>query len=170
MPLLGNTEVNMEKNIPLTQKKFDELNERLKYLQTTGKAEVALALKTAKEFGDLSENAEYTAAKDAQEKLEIDIYKIETILSSAYPIDVSLLSTKTVSIGNTVKVLYDGDDEEDAETYQILNKIEVDTANNKISDESPLGSALMGHKKGDEVTFKVPGGRPVTLKILAIGK
>ncbi len=160
----------MENKIPLTQKKFDELTEKLHYLKTTGKAEVALALKTAKEFGDLSENAEYTAAKDAQEKLEIEIFKTEEILSQAYPIDVSLLGTKVVGIGNSVKVLYDGDDEEDAETYKILNRIEVDSAHNIISDESPLGAALMGHKKGDEVSFKVPGGASITLTILSISK
>ncbi len=160
----------MERTIPLTQKRFDELTERLQMLKTTGKAEIALALKTAKEFGDLSENAEYTAAKDAQEKLEIEIYKTEEILSNAYPIDVSTLSTKEVSVGNVVKVLYDGDDEEDAETYQILNRIEVDTANNKISDESPLGAALMGKKKGEKVSFKAPGGRMISLTILNISK
>jgi transcription elongation factor GreA len=160
----------MERTIPLTQKKFDELTERLQMLKTTGKAEIALALKTAKEFGDLSENAEYTAAKDAQEKLEIEIYKTEEILSNAYPIDVSTLSTKEVSVGNVVKVLYEGDDEEDAEIYQILNRIEVDTANNKISDESPLGAALMGKKKGDKVSFKAPGGNRISLTILNIGK
>lgn len=160
----------MEKTIPLTQKKFDELTARLQELKTTGKAEIALALKTAKEFGDLSENAEYTAAKDAQEKLEIEIYKTEEILSKAYPIDTSLLSTKEIAVGNIVKVLYDGDDEEDAETYQILNRIEVDTAHNKISDESPLGAALIGKKKGELVSFKAPGGNLITLKILTISK
>ncbi|MBQ9114984.1 MAG: transcription elongation factor GreA [Clostridia bacterium] len=160
----------MEKTIPLTQKKFDELTARLQELKTTGKAEIALALKTAKEFGDLSENAEYTAAKDAQEKLEIEIYKTEEILSKAYPIDTSLLSTKEIAVGNIVKVLYDGDDEEDAETYQILNRIEVDTAHNKISDESPLGAALIGKKKGELVSFRAPGGNLITLKILTISK
>ncbi len=160
----------MEKTIPLTQKKFDELTNKLHELKTTGKAEIALALKTAKEFGDLSENAEYTAAKDAQEKLEIEIYKTEEILSKAYPIDTSLLSTKEIAVGNVVKVLYDGDDEEDAEIYQILNRIEVDTANNKISDESPLGAALIGKKKGETVSFKVPGGNLVMLKVLNISK
>ena len=133
----------MEKKIPLTQKHFDELTAKLNYLKTEGKAEVALALKTAKEFGDLSENAEYTAAKDAQQKLETDIVRLEEILSVAYPIDMSLISTKTVQVGLTVKVLFDGDDEEDAETYTIVNPLEVDTTANKISDESPLGKALI---------------------------
>ena len=160
----------MEKTIPLSQQYFDELNSRLQYLKTTGKAEVALALKTAKEFGDLSENAEYTAAKDAQQKLEIDIMRLEEILAQAYPIDMSLVSTKSVQIGLSVKVLFDGDDEEDAETYTIVNSLEVNTAENKISDESPLGKELMGKKKGDEVSFKSPGGAMVGLKILEIKK
>ena len=160
----------MEKTIPLTQKYFDELNSRLQYLKTDGKAEVALALKTAKEFGDLSENAEYTAAKDAQQKLEIDIMRLEEILAKAYPIDMSLVSTKSVQIGLTVKVLFDGDDEDLAETYTIVNSLEVRTAENKISDESPLGKALIGKKKGDSVTFRSPGGASIGLKILEIRK
>ena len=160
----------MEKKIPLTQKHFDELTAKLNYLKTEGKAEVALALKTAKEFGDLSENAEYTAAKDAQQKLETDIVRLEEILSVAYPIDMSLISTKTVQVGLTVKVLFDGDDEEDAETYTIVNPLEVDTTANKISDESPLGKALIGKQAGDDVTFKSPGGTMIDLKILEITK
>ena len=160
----------MEKKIPLTQKHFDELTAKLNYLKTEGKAEVALALKTAKEFGDLSENAEYTAAKDAQQKLETDIVRLEEILSVAYPIDMSLISTKTVQVGLTVKVLFDGDDEEDAETYTIVNPLEVDTTANKISDESPLGKALIGKQAGDGVTFKSPGGAMIDLRILEITK
>ena len=160
----------MEKTIPLTQKYFDELNSRLQYLKTDGKAEVALALKTAKEFGDLSENAEYTAAKDAQQKLEIDIMRLEEILAKAYPIDMSLVSTKSVQIGLTVKVLFDGDDEDLAETYTIVNSLEASTAENKISDESPLGKALIGKKMGDSVTFRSPGGASIGLKILEIRK
>ena len=160
----------MEKKIPLTQKHFDELTAKLNYLKTEGKAEVALALKTAKEFGDLSENAEYTAGKDAQQKLETDIVRLEEILSVAYPIDMSLISTKTVQVGLTVKVLFDGDDEEDAETYTIVNPLEVDTTANKISDESPLGKALIGKQAGDGVTFKSPGGAMIDLKILEITK
>ena len=160
----------MEKKIPLTQKHFDELTAKLNYLKTEGKAEVALALKTAKEFGDLSENAEYTAAKDAQQKLETDIVRLEEILSVAYPIDMSLISTKTVQVGLTVKVLFDGDDEEDAETYTIVNPLEVDTSANKISEERHLGKALIGKQAGDDVTFKSPGGAMIDLKILEITK
>ncbi len=160
----------MDKKIPLTQKKFDELTARLQECKTTGKMEVAQALKTAKEFGDLSENAEYTAAKDAQQKLEIEIAKLEEILSSAYPIDPSSLSTKTVGVGLRVKVLFDGDPEELAEEYTIVNSLEVNTAENKISDESPLGSALIGKAKGDSASFKSPTGRTLSLKILEISK
>ena len=160
----------MEKTIPLTQKYFDGLDSGLQYLETDGKAGVALALQTAKEFGDLSENAEYTAAKDAQQKLEIDIMRLEEILAQAYPIDMSLVSTKSVQIGLTVKVLFDGDDEDLAETYTIVNSLEVSTVENKISDESPLGKALIGKKKGDSVTFRSPGGASIGLKILEIRK
>ena len=160
----------MDKKIPLTQKKFDELTSRLQECKTTGKMEVAQALKTAKEFGDLSENAEYTAAKDAQQKLEIEIVKLEEILANAYPIDPTSLSTKTVGIGLKVKVLFDGDPEEFAEEYTIVNSLEVNTAENKISDESPLGSALMGKAKGESASFKSPTGKTLSLKILDISK
>ncbi len=160
----------MDKRIPLTQKKFDELTSRLQECKTTGKMEVAQALKTAKEFGDLSENAEYTAAKDAQQKLEIEIVKLEEILANAYPIDPTSLSTKTVGIGLKVKVLFDGDPEEFAEEYTIVNSLEVNTAENKISDESPLGSALMGKAKGESASFKSPTGKTLSLKILDISK
>lgn len=160
----------MEKKIALTQKYYDELTARLNYLKTDGKAEVALALKTAKEFGDLSENAEYTAAKDAQQKLETDIVRLEEILSAAYPIDMSLIGTKAVQVGLKVKVLFDGDDEEDAESYTIVNPLEVDTSNGKISDESPLGKALIGKQAGEEASFKSPGGATIKLKVLEISK
>lgn len=160
----------MDKRIPLTQKKFDELTSRLQECKTTGKMEVAQALKTAKEFGDLSENAEYTAAKDAQQKLEIEIVKLEEILANAYPIDPTSLSTRTVGIGLKVKVLFDGDPEEFAEEYTIVNSLEVNTAENKISDESPLGSALMGKAKGESASFKSPTGKTLSLKILDISK
>ena len=160
----------MEKKIALTQKYYDELTARLNYLKTDGKAEVALAFKTAKEFGDLSENAEYTAAKDAQQKLETDIVRLEEILSAAYPIDMSLIGTKAVQVGLKVKVLFDGDDEEDAESYTIVNPLEVDTSNGKISDESPLGKALIGKQAGEETSFKSPGGATIKLKVLEISK
>jgi transcription elongation factor GreA len=157
----------MEKTIPLTQAKYDELTKQLKQCETVERTEVSNAIKAAKEFGDLSENAEYSAAKDAQEKLEIKIAQLAEILAKAYPIDTSLLSTKTVSVGNYVKVL---DVELDEEvTYQIVSSIEASSNENKISDQSPIGKALIGRSKGETVFSKTPAGA-IELKILDISK
>lgn len=158
----------MEKTIPLTQKKYDELVAKLNQCETQGRADVSEAIRLAKEFGDLSENAEYSAAKNAQEKLEIEIANLTQIISKAYPIDVTLLSTKTVSIGNIVK-LYDMEFEEEC-TYQIVSSYESCVDENKISDNSPIGKALLGKKKGDIVKVIVPSGSPLEMEILDITK
>lgn len=157
----------MEKTIPLTQQKFDELTKKLKLNETVKRTEVSDAIKAAKEFGDLSENAEYSAAKDAQEKLEIEIANLNEILSKAFPIDTSLLNTKTIAVGNFVTV-YDAEYDEQIK-YQIVSSIEASSADNKISDQSPIGSVLIGKTKGDTVVSKAPGGT-ITLKILEISK
>lgn len=157
----------MEKTIPLTQQKFDELTKKLKHNETVRRTEVSDAIKAAKEFGDLSENAEYSAAKDAQEKLEIEIANLNEILSKAYPIDTSLLNVKTIAVGNFVTV-YDAEYDEQIK-YQIVSSIEASSADNKISDQSPIGSVLIGKTKGDTVVSKTPGGT-ITLKILDISK
>lgn len=157
----------MDKTIPLTQAKFDELTKQLKQCETVERTNVSNAIKAAKEFGDLSENAEYSAAKDAQEKLEIKIAQLAEILAKAYPIDTSMLNTKTVSVGNFVKVL----DVEygDEFSYQIVSSIEASSNENKISDQSPIGKALIGKSKGETVVAKTPAGT-IELKILDITK
>ncbi|HOK82262.1 MAG TPA: transcription elongation factor GreA [Clostridia bacterium] len=157
----------MEKTIPLTQQKYDELTQKLRYLETVKRTEVSEAIKAAKEFGDLSENAEYSAAKDAQEKLEIEIAKLSEILAKAYPIDVSLLNNKTVAVGNYVTVLDMEFDEEIK--YQIVSSYEASSSENKISDQSPIGKALIGRSKGEVVISKTPGGS-LQFKILDISK
>lgn len=158
----------MDKTIPLTQAKFDELTQRLKYCETVRRTEISDAIKYAKEFGDLSENAEYSAAKDAQEKLEIEIANLTETLSKSYPIDISLLSTKTVGIGTKVTIFDMNFDEE--VTYQIVSSIEASSAENKISDQSPIGKAVIGKKKGDLVKAVLPNGISINLKILNISK
>ncbi|HOB63650.1 MAG TPA: transcription elongation factor GreA [Clostridia bacterium] len=157
----------MEKTIPLTQQKYDELTQKLRYLETVKRTEVSDAIKAAKEFGDLSENAEYSAAKDAQEKLEIEIAKLSEILAKAYPIDVSLLNNKTVAVGNYVTVL-DMEFNEEIK-YQIVSSYEASSSENKISDQSPIGKALIGRSKGEVVISKTPGGS-LQFKILDISK
>jgi|AGTN01.3.fsa_nt_gi transcription elongation factor GreA len=158
----------MDKTIPLTQAKFDELTVRLKYLETVRRTEISEAIKFAKEFGDLSENAEYSAAKDAQEKLEIEIATLTETLTKSYPIDLSLLGTKTVQIGNKVTVYDMNFDEE--QTYQIVSSIEANSSENKISDQSPIGKAIINKKKGDVVRAALPGGHTINLKILSVSK
>lgn len=158
----------MEKTIPLTQNKFDELTQKLRYYETVRRTEISDAIKFAKEFGDLSENAEYSAAKDAQEKLEIEIAQLTEILSKAYPIDTSVLSTKSVGIGTKVTI-YDVNFDEEV-TYQIVSSIEANSAENKISDQSPIGKAIMGKKKGDTVVAHLPTGATLEIKILNISK
>lgn len=159
--------MQMEKNIPLTQEYFDELKEKLKIMQTDGRTKVADDIQTAISFGDLSENAEYTAAKAAQEKLEIEIMKLEAILDRSYPIDKSMISLKKIGHGNIVKIkdLVFGD----IETYTIVSPEEGDINRNKITADSPMGAALMTHKKGEVVSYTAPGG-VMKVEILEISK
>lgn len=158
----------MEKTVPLTQGKFDELTEELRLCETVKRTEVSEAIKLAKEFGDLSENAEYSAAKEAQERLEIEIARLNKILAESYPIDLTLLGTKTVAIGNKVKV-YDRMDEEEL-IYTLVSSIEANSAEMKLSDQSPIGKVLIGKKKGDVVTIKTPTGFMREFEILDISK
>jgi len=157
----------MEKNIPLTQEFFDKLTEKLQKMMTEGRTKIEKEIKIAKEYGDLSENVEYSSAKDAQQQLEMEIATISDILLRAYPIDFSLVGTKKVSVGNLVTI-YDYEFDEEA-TYRIVSSVEASTIENKISVDSPLGKALLDHKKGEEVIFKTPGG-DAKVKILNISK
>ena len=154
----------MAKNI-LTQKKFDELTAQLLECKTTKRDEISKAIKTAKEFGDLSENAEYSAAKAEQEANEIEIARLEEILSDVEIINESDISNKQAGIGTTVK-LYDEKFQEEV-TYSIVSSLESNVLENKISDQSPLGRAIVGHKAGDKIVAKTPSG-DMSFKVLSI--
>ncbi len=154
-------------NITLTKAKYEELTERLNYLVTTRRSEISQAIKQAKEFGDLSENAEYSAAKDEQVANETEILRLEETLAHATIIDESSISTRNVSIGNIVTVLDVAENEEI--TYCIVSTLEANSRENKISDKSPIGKALIGHKKGDTVKAATPAGE-IQYKILSIKK
>lgn len=156
-----------EKEVLLTQEGYDNLEKELDYLRTEKRAEIAERIKVALGFGDLSENSEYDEAKNAQAANEIKIANLETKLRYAKIIDESEIDTKTVQVGNTVKVL-DIEFNEEVE-YTIVGSTEVDLSQNKISNESPIGSALIGAKKGQEVEFKIPDGT-AKYKILSIKK
>ena len=131
------------------------------------RSEISERIKVALGFGDLSENSEYDEAKNAQASNEIKIAELENKLRYAKIIDESEIDTKTVQVGNKVKVL-DMEFDEEVE-YTIVGSTEVDLSQNRISNESPIGSALLGAKKNQVVEAQTPGG-VVKFKILAIKK
>ncbi len=156
-----------EKEILLTQEGYNNLEKELEYLKTEKRTEISERIKVALGFGDLSENSEYDEAKNAQASNETKIAELENKLRYAKVIDESEIDTKTVQVGNTVKVL-DMEFDEEVE-YTIVGSTEVDLAQNKISNESPVGAALLGSKKSQVVEAQVPAG-VIKLKILEIKK
>lgn len=155
------------KEILLTQEGYDNLEKEVEYLKTEKRAEIAERIRVALGFGDLSENSEYDEAKNAQASNETKIAELENKLRYAKIIDESEVDTKTVQIGNVVKV-HDMEFDEDVE-YTIVGSTEVDLSQNKISNESPIGAALLGAKKNQVVTVEAPAGT-MQFKILAIKK
>ena len=156
-----------EKEVILTKEGYDKLEEELNYLKTEKRTEVAERIKVALGFGDLSENSEYDEAKSAQAENETKIAELEAKIRNAKIIDEKEIDTKTVQIGNTV-VLHDEEFDEDVE-YTIVGSTEVNVAENKISNESPIGKALLGRKKGEVVDVDAPQG-VIKFKILSIKK
>ena len=156
-----------EKEVWLSQEEIKKREERLDYLKTTRRLEIAEQLKVARAFGDLSENAEYDAAKNEQAKNEYDIVQLENELKIAKVIDESSLSKTVVNVGNTVTM--QNMDTGDELVYQIVGSAETDPLNHKISNESPIGKTVLGHKRNEIVEVVTPGGM-LKLKILKIGK
>ncbi len=156
-----------EKEVILTQEGYNKLEQELNYLKTEKRTEIAERIKVALGFGDLSENAEYDEAKTAQSENENQIAELETKIRNAKIIDEKEIDTKTVQIGNQVKV-HDLEFDEDI-VYTIVGSTEVNLLENKISNESPLGKALLGAEKGDIVNVEAPAGI-MKYKILAIKK
>ena len=156
-----------KKEVLLTQEGYDKLDAELNYLRTEKRAEIADRIKVALGFGDLSENSEYDEAKTAQAENETRIVELEDKLRHAKIIDQKDINTDTVQVGNIVKVL-DMEFDEKIE-YQIVGSTEVNLAENKISNESPLGAAILGAKKNKVVEVNAPGGI-MKYKILSIKK
>lgn len=156
-----------EKEVIISQEGYNKLEQELETLKTEKRAEIAERIKIALGFGDLSENSEYDEAKTAQAENEEKIAEIEKKLRLAKIIDESEIDTKTVQVGNIVKV-FDEEFDEEVE-YTIVGSTEVDLTQNKISNESPLGSALLGKKKNEVVQVEVPDGI-AKYKILSIKK
>ena len=156
-----------EKEVILTQEGFDKIEKELEYLRTEKRSEIADRIKVALGFGDLSENSEYDEAKNAQAENEALIVELENKVRYAKIIDESEIDTKTVQVGNTVKLL-DMEFNEEV-TYTIVGSTEVDLTQNRISNESPMGKALLGAKKNQTVEVQAPAG-VIKYKILSITK
>lgn len=156
-----------EKEVILTQEGYNNLEKELNFLKTEKRADIADRIKVALGFGDLSENSEYDEAKNAQAENEVKIAELENKLRHAKIIDEKEIDTETVQIGNIVKVL-DIEFDEKIE-YTIVGSTEVNLAENKISNESPLGEALLGAKKNQTVEVSAPAGI-MKYKILSIKK
>jgi transcription elongation factor GreA len=156
----------MPRETVLTQDGFEKLKSEIEHLRTTKRREVAERIKEAREFGDISENAEYDHAKNEQAMLETRIAQLEDKLRSASVIDEKQIDTGVVSIGSKVRVK----DQKSGQSvlYQIVGSAEADPTENKLSNESPVGSALLGKKRGDVVSVSVPRGPARKLKITKI--
>ncbi len=142
-----------------------EKEERLQYLKSVVRPAVLEKLKTAREYGDLSENSEYDAARNEQGRLESEINMIEETLRTAKIVDASTLDKSEINVGSTVK-LFDIEFDEEVE-YRIVGAIESDPDRGNISNESPIGKALVGKKVGDVATIVTPGGS-IQMKVLEI--
>lgn len=153
------------KEILLTKEGYKKIEDELELLKTVTRKEVAERIKEAISFGDISENAEYDEAKNEQAKVEERILKLENMLRKAKIIKEEDIEADVVTVGSIVKVMdYDFDEEME---YTIVGSAEADPYDNKISNESPVGSALIGMKKGDDIEVSVPDGT-ARFKILDI--
>ena len=158
----------MAEEVVLTKEGYEELDKRLEYLKVTKRAEITERIKTAREFEDLSENAEYDAAKNEQAMIEGEILEIEEKLKKAKIITAEDKKEGVVSLGCTVS-LYDKEFDENVE-YQIVGTTEADPKAKpvaRISNESPIGKAVLGKKKGEVVLVDAPDGI-IEMKILEI--
>jgi transcription elongation factor GreA len=155
----------MQKDVILTPEGLEKLKQEIEHLSTTRRREVAERIKEAREFGDISENSEYDDAKNEQAMLEARIATLEDKLRSAQVIDASELDNDIVRVGSKVS---GKDDKGKAYEYTIVGSTEADPLAKKLSNESPVGKALIGHKKGDKVKVPAPKGER-TLTIDKIG-
>jgi transcription elongation factor GreA len=144
------------KEVILTAEGYEKLKQEIEYLQNDKRREVADRIRVAREFGDIAENAEYDDAKNEQAMLEARIAKLEEQLSAARVIDEDEITSDVVSIGSRVK-LKDMDDNKTVE-YHIVGSAEANPAEQKLSNESPVGKAILGRKKGEVVEVAAPRG------------
>ena len=157
----------MAKIYKFTEEGLKKLQDELENLKTNGRKDIAERIKVARGYGDLSENSEYDDAKNEQAKIEARIVELESMLKNYEIISEDDIALDKVAVGVKVKV-FDSDMEEEF-TYDIVGSAEADPMNDKISDESPVGKALIGHSVNDEVEVDLSGDK-VVFKILAIEK
>ena len=155
------------KQIVLTNEGLQKLEAELEQLKTVRRKEVSEKIKVALSFGDLSENSEYDEAKNEQAIVESRIVEIEQMLKNVSILDEDGISTETVSVGSKVTVKRLSNDKVD--TYRIVGSTEAAPLEKKISDESPVGKAMLGHKVGDTVDVEAPSGA-IQYQILEIAK
>jgi transcription elongation factor GreA len=156
----------MARDTLLTPEGLEELKAKINYLQTDRRREVAGRIKEAREFGDIAENSEYDDAKNEQAMLEKQIADLEEKLRNARVIDREDIDTDVVGVGVAVHVKDQKTDK--SIKYQLVGSAEADPREHKLSNESPVGKALLGHKRGDIVTVPVPRGPARKLKITKI--
>lgn len=157
----------MAQEILMTAEGFEELKNELQELKTTKRKDISEKIKVARGFGDLSENSEYDEAKNEQAVVEARILQLEEQLKHVKIVNMDALSGDVISIGSTVKIL-DVDFNEEME-YRIVSAVENSGSMNTITDESPVGKALLGHHVGDEVEIVAPAGT-YKIRVISIGK
>ena len=148
-----------------TKQGYQDLVDELKYLKLTRREEIKEQIAVARGFGDLSENAEYDEARNEQAKVEARIQELEALIENAEIIDETNMDVRSISLGSVVK-LYDEDFDEEI-TYSIVGSNQADPLEKKISDQSPIGRALMGKKAGDSVSVTAPAGE-LHFKVLEV--
>ena len=157
----------MAEKMLYTEEGYKVLVDELNYLKTTRREEIKEAIAVAKGFGDLSENSEYDEARNEQAKVEARIKDLEDLIANAVIVDETKIDTSIVSVGSTVKVM-DYDMEMEIE-YTLVGSNEANPAEFKISDQSPIGRALIGSRAGQEISVLTPGGE-IKMKILEVAR
>ena len=157
----------MDKKVVVTASGLKALEEELEMLKTVRRKEVSEKIRVARGYGDLSENSEYDETKNEQAIVEARIADLEVMLKNIVILDESELASDTVSLGSKVKV-YDEEFEEELE-YVIVGSTEADLESGKISDESPVGKALIGKKVGEVADAILPGGDTAKFRVISIG-
>ena len=155
------------KHLVVTREGLQKMKEELEYKETTEKMRIAEQLKVAISYGDLSENAEYDAAKNDQAALEQRINELKQMIENAVVVDESKIDKDTVGFGTRVTIIDLDDEDGEEEEYTIVGTSESDPVNGRLSNESPVGAALIGSHVGDTVVAQTPGGNR-RLRIVSI--